>query len=160
MGIEIERKFLVEGDGWRSAAQGTRYRQGFLNTSKSRTVRIRTDGDRGFITVKGPPVGIVRREYEYEIPARDADAILEALCERPIIVKIRYRIALGQHTWEVDEFLGENEGLIVAEVELSQEDEPFERPAWLGLEVTYDPRYYNANLVKTPYTKWGMLTGG
>lgn len=154
MGVEIERKFLVVGDDWRSVDRGTRYKQGFLNTSRARTVRIRTDGDRGFITVKGPPAGIVRREYEYEIPARDADAVLTELCEKPIIEKIRYRIALGTHTWEIDEFLGANEGLIIAEVELSREDESFERPAWLGREVTDDPRYYNANLVKNPYKKW------
>ena len=154
MGKEIERKFLLAGDDWRSLAQGMTYRQGYLNTAKERTVRIRTDGTRGFITIKGPPAGTVRREYEYEIPAHDADTILEELCEKPIIEKIRYRIGLGKHIWEVDEFLGENEGLIIAEVELSREDEPFERPPWLGRDVTDDPRYYNANLVKNPYKKW------
>lgn len=154
MGVEIERKFLVVGDDWRSVDRGTRYKQGFLNKSMARTVRIRTDGDRGFITIKGPPAGLVRLEYEYEIPAKDADAVLTELCEQPIIEKIRYRIKSGQHTWEVDEFLGENKGLIVAEVELSREEEPFERPVWLGREVTGDPRYYNSSLVSNPYKKW------
>jgi len=154
MGREIERKFLVGGDDWRSLTQGTTYRQGYLNTAKERTVRIRSAGSRGFITVKGPATGAARAEYEYEIPAEDADAILDELCEKPIIEKIRYRIGLGKHTWEVDEFLGENAGLIIAEVELSHEDEPFERPPWLGREVTGDPGYFNSNLVRNPYKKW------
>jgi len=154
MGIEIERKFLVQGEDWRAGAVGTGYRQGFLNRAQERTVRIRTDGTRGFITVKGPSVGPVRREFEYEIPVEDADAILEELCEKPIIEKIRYRIPRGNHTWEIDEFLGENEGLIVAEIELSQADESFTRPPWLGREVTGDPRYFNANLVSHPYRQW------
>jgi len=154
MGIEIERKFLVQGEDWRAGAVGTGYRQGFLNRAQERTVRIRTDGTRGFITVKGPSVGPVRREFEYEIPVEDADAILEELCEKPIIEKIRYRIPRGNHTWEIDEFLGENEGLIVAEIELSQAHESFQRPSWLRREVTGDPRYFNANLVSHPYRQW------
>jgi len=154
MGIEIERKFLVDGNDWRADAVGRRYRQGFLNTAKERTVRVRTDGTKGFLTVKGPSVGSVRTEFEYEIPVEDADAILEDLCEQPVIEKIRYRIPWGSHTWEVDEFLGENEGLVIAEIELSQANEPFEKPPWLGRDVTGDPRYYNANLVSHPYRQW------
>jgi len=154
MGIEIERKFLVDGNDWRACAVGRRYRQGFLNTAKERTVRVRTDGTKGFITVKGPSVGSVRTEFEYEIPVEDADAILEDLCEQPVIEKIRYRIPWGSHTWEVDEFLGENEGLVIAEIELSQANEPFEKPPWLGRDVTGDPRYYNACLVTHPYRQW------
>lgn len=154
MGTEIERKFLVEGNDWRASARGIRYRQGFLNTAKERTVRVRTDGTKGFITVKGPSAGAVRTEFEYEIPVEDADAMLEELCEQPIIEKIRYRIARGNHTWEVDEFLGDNEGLIVAEIELAYAHEPFEQPSWLGREVTEDPRYYNSNLVRHPYRQW------
>ena len=154
MGIEIERKFLVDGNDWRADAVGRRYRQGFLNTAKERTVRVRTDGTKGFLTVKGPSVGSVRTEFEYEIPVEDADAILEDLCEQPVIEKIRYRIPWGSHTWEVDEFLGENEGLVIAEIELSQANEPFEKPPWLGRDVTGDPRYYNACLVTHPYRQW------
>jgi len=154
MGLEIEKKFLVKGEDWRACAVGIRYRQGFLNRAKEHTVRVRTDGTKGFITVKGPSVGAVRTEFEYEIPVEDADAILEELCEQPFIEKIRYRIPWGNHTWEVDEFLGENTGLIVAEIELSQADESFKRPPWLGRDVTGDPRYYNANLVSHPYRQW------
>jgi CYTH domain-containing protein len=154
MKTEIERKFLVEGNGWRPLAVEILYRQGYLNGDKQRTVRIRTDGDRAFITIKGPVTGITRAEYEYEIPVADANIILEKLCEKPLIEKIRHRITVGQHTWEIDEFLGENAGLIIAEVELLREDETFERPPWLGREVTGDPKYYNANLVRNPYKNW------
>lgn len=152
--MEIERKFLVEGSDWRSSAQGETYRQGYLNAAKERTVRIRSTGSRGFITIKGPAIGATRVEYEYEIPEEDADAILEELCEKPVIEKIRYRITLEKHTWEIDEFLGENAGLIIAEVELLEEDESFERPQWLGREVTEDPRYFSSSLVKNPYKSW------
>ena len=154
MAKEIERKFLVSGEDWRALARGTRYRQGYLSTVKERTVRVRTIDDRAFLTVKGVSVGATRSEYEYEIPAADADEMLNALCEKPIIEKNRYKIPLGGITWEVDEFLGVNEGLIVAEVELQSEDQSFPKPTWIGEDVTDDPRYFNANLIARPFSTW------
>ena len=152
MGTEIERKFLVRGEAWRTGS-GTPFRQGYLSTTKERTVRVRLEGARATLTIKGVTVGARRSEFEYEIPAEDAAALL-ALCEPPIIEKVRHRIPIGRHVFEVDEFQGDNAGLIVAEVELADEAEAFERPAWLGDEVTGDPRYYNANLVAHPYATW------
>ena len=154
MAEEIERKFLVAGEDWRALARGTRYRQGYLSTVKERTVRVRTIDDMGFLTVKGISVGATRSEYEYRIPAADADEMLDDLCEKPIIEKNRYKIPLGGVTWEVDEFLGVNDGLIVAEVELQSEDQSFPKPDWIGEEVTDDPRYFNANLVARPFSTW------
>lgn len=154
MAKEIERKFLVKGDAWRRLAEGTLYRQGYLNSVKERTVRIRTVGDRAFLTVKGITVGSTRVEYEYEIPVADCNAMLDGLAEQPIIEKKRYRIPFGGLVWEIDEFFGENLGLIVAEVELKSEDEVFARPDWLGDEVGHDPRYFNSNLIAHPFTKW------
>ena len=154
MGTEIERKYLVTGDAWRALAPGTHYRQGYLNSDKERTVRIRSTGDKAYITIKGLTVGASRPEYEYEIPVADADAMLDGLAERPLIEKRRYKIPHGGVTIEVDEFLGENAGLVVAEVELQSEDQRFDKPAWFGEEVTGDPRYYNANLVRHPYSTW------
>ncbi len=154
MAKEIERKFLVTGEEWRAMAQGTRYRQGYLSTVKERTVRVRTIDDKGFLTVKGVSVGATRSEYEYEIPAADADEMLDDLCEKPIIEKNRYKIPIGDVTWEVDEFLGVNDGLIVAEVELRSEDQSFPKPDWIGDEVTGDPRYFNANLIARPFSTW------
>jgi CYTH domain-containing protein len=158
MGVEIERKFLVVGDDWRSLAEGIEYRQGYLSTVKERTVRVRTVGDRGFLTIKGITTGATRAEFEYEIPKLDADQMIDELCERPIIHKTRYRIPYQGHVWEVDEFHGDNEGLILAEIELDDEDETFELPPWIGEEVTGDPRYFNANLVAHPYSMWGHGT--
>ena len=154
MAKEIERKFLVVGDVWRTLAKGTRYRQGYLSTVKERTVRVRTIDGKGFLTVKGPTIGATRSEYEYEIPAADANEMLDALCEKPIIEKNRYKIPVGDLTWEVDEFFGVNEGLIVAEIELMSEDQSFDKPAWVGAEVTDDPRYFNANLIARPFSAW------
>lgn len=154
MGTEIERKFLVRTDVWRLLAEGSRCRQGYLNLDKNRTVRVRTIDETGFITVKGSSKGAVRDEFEYEIPLADADAMLNKLCHIPIVEKMRYRIAYGGLTWEVDEFTGVNEGLIVAEVELEKEDQPFEKPTWVGSEVTGISKYYNANLVKQPFCQW------
>ena len=151
---EIERKFLVKGDAWRPLAKGTTYRQGYLNSAKERTVRVRTAEDKAFLTIKGLTVGATRAEYEYEIPFDEGKAMLDALAEKPLIEKKRYKIPAGGLTWEIDEFLGDNAGLIVAEVELKSEDQAFERPAWLSDEVTGDPRYYNANLIKKPFTRW------
>lgn len=154
MGEEIERKFLVLGDGWRERASGVRYRQGFLSTEPARTVRVRVAGSRGTITVKGKNVGARRAEFEYEIPVADAERMLDTLCERPLIEKVRYTVRKGSHNWEIDIFEGDNAGLIVAEVELGSEHETFEEPEWLGPEVTDDPRYFNSNLVANPYRTW------
>ena len=154
MGKEIERKFLVKGDSWRSQAHGKRYRQGYLSTVKERTVRVRVAGDQGYITIKGITVGAARAEYEYEIPLADANQMLDTLCERPIVEKTRYRIPQDDIVWEIDEFEGVNHGLIVAEVELKSEDQKFDKPGWLGDEVSNDPRYFNANLVAKPFTTW------
>ena len=154
MGKEIERKFLVKGDSWRSQAHGKRYRQGYLSTVKERTVRVRVAGDQGYITIKGITVGAARAEYEYEIPLADANQMLDTLCERPIVEKTRYRLPQDNIVWEIDEFEGDNRGLIVAEVELKDEQQSYPKPDWLGQEVTGDPRYFNANLVAKPFTTW------
>jgi CYTH domain-containing protein len=154
MGLEIERKFLVRGDAWRAGAAGVTYRQGYLSTVKERTVRLRTVGERGFLTIKGITVGATRSEYEYDIPVEDARQMLDDLCEQPLIEKRRYLVAAAGHDWEIDEFGGENAGLIVAEVELASEDEDVVLPSWAGEEVTGDPRYYNANLIAHPFSRW------
>lgn len=154
MGQEIERKFLLKNDGWRALASGTLYRQGYLNSTKERTVRIRTIGEHAFLTIKGITTGATRAEYEYPIPLEDCNAMLDTLAEKPVIEKKRYKIRQGDLTWEIDEFFGDNAGLIVAEVELQSEGQAFGKPEWLGAEVTADPRYFNSNLVKHPYTKW------
>ncbi len=154
MGKEIERKFLVIGEDWRKLAKGTKYRQGYLNSMKERTVRVRTIDSDGFLTIKGPTVGATRSEYEYKIPGAEADEMLTNLCEKPLIEKFRYKIKQGDLTWEIDEFLGDNKGLIVAEIELQDENQAFDKPAWIGKEVTGDPRYFNSNLVKNPFSKW------
>lgn len=154
MATEIERKFLVKNDAWRGLGPGIVYRQGFLSTVKERVVRVRVAGPLGTLTIKGSTDNIARTEYEYEIPLADAEALLDQLCEKPIIEKKRYCIKFGQHLWEVDEFGGENQGLIVAEVELSSIDQPFDLPDWVGKEVSDDARYFNANLVKHPFRLW------
>jgi len=154
MGTEIERKFLVKGDSWRQGATGTVYRQGYLSTVKERTVRERTVGDVGWLTIKGLTRGATRTEFEYAVPLADATQMLNELCEQPLIEKTRYRIPHAGLVWEVDEFAGVNEGLIVAEVELSSEDQQVELPAWVDAEVSGDPRYFNANLVAHPYSRW------
>lgn len=153
MGIEIERKFLVKQE-LLPESEGTFYRQGYLNSDKDRTVRIRTINDKAFLTIKGITVGCCRQEFEYEIPFRDADEILTSLCEKPIIEKKRFKIDVEGWCFEVDQFLGENEGLIIAEIELPSEDSHFPKPEWLGNEVTEDPRYYNSNLSRKPYKNW------
>jgi adenylate cyclase len=154
MGIEIERKFLLTGDSWRAAAQGRSFRQGYLARQYGRTVRIRTCNNTGFLTIKGPSIGFARQEFEYQIPIEDANILLEAFCEQPILEKMRYYLKYDGFTWEIDEFLGENQGLIIAEIELDSEDQPFSKPDWLGLEVTGDSRYYNSSLVRHPFKNW------
>jgi adenylate cyclase len=154
MGIEIERKFLPGHDGWRGLGTPTLMRQGYLCADPVRTVRVRIEGERAVITIKSKNVGASRGEWEYEIPVPDAAELLERLCEQPLVEKIRHRIPYAGHVWEVDEFLGENAGLVVAEIELSSEDEAFEKPAWIGQEVTGEKRYYNSSLIRLPYAKW------
>ena len=157
MGTEIERKFLVKEGAWREAS-ATRYRQGYLSTVKERTVRVRTISDKGYLTIKGITVGASRAEFEYEIPVADAEEMLDTLCEKPLIEKNRYKVVDGALTWEVDEFFGENAGLIIAEIELQSENQSFDKPEWVTEEVTADPRYYNANLINNPYTRWKQPT--
>jgi CYTH domain-containing protein len=154
LGTEIERKFLVAGDAWRGLGTGTVFRQGYLSTEKERTVRVRVEGDRARLTIKGITVGATRAEFEYEIPVADAEEMLDDLCHQPIIEKTRRRIDAAGVVWEVDEFFGVNEGLVVAEVELESEDQEFDLPSWLGKEVTGDARYFNANLIARPFSTW------
>ena len=154
MALEIEKKFLVTGDFKAESYKAVRITQGYLSSAAERTVRIRVKGDRGFITIKGVTnaSGAARFEWEKEIPVEDAKALLE-LAEPGVIDKTRYLVKNtdGRHVWEVDEFHGNNEGLIVAEIELADENEPFDKPAWLGEEVTGDPRYYKSMLAKKPF---------
>jgi adenylate cyclase len=152
MAVEIERKFLVTGDAWRQAT-GVRFSQGYLNRDKARTVRVRLAADKAFLTIKGVTHGASRAEFEYQIPLADGAQLL-ALCEGPLIEKVRRVVPHDGHTWEVDEFLGENSGLVVAEIELRSEDQAFSRPPWLGEEVTHDARYFNSSLATHPFSRW------
>jgi CYTH domain-containing protein len=154
MPTEIERKFLVKGEDWRSLATGTIYRQGYIPTKQGTTVRVRLVGNQGYLTLKGATQGISRAEYEYPIPAEDAQEMLNNLCEPPLIEKTRSKIEISGLIWEVDEFAGENQGLVVAEVELTDANQIFELPDWIGKEVSDDFRYYNVNLAQHPYSKW------
>lgn len=154
MGIEIERKFLVADEGWRQAAtRQTRFSQGYLSRDPARTVRVRIAGDAAFLTIKGATTGATRAEFEYAVPLADAQQLL-AMCDGPVVEKVRHLCGHAGMTWEVDEFLGANTGLVVAEIELQTEDQAFERPAWLGEEVTGDARYVNANLAVRPFSSW------
>jgi CYTH domain-containing protein len=152
MPTEIERKFLVQGTPWRPGT-GVRFSQGYLNRDKERTVRVRIAGERGFLTIKGVTRGAARAEFEYGIPLADAEELLK-LSDGPIIQKNRYVVVHDGFTWEVDEFLGDNAGLVIAELELTSEDQPFSRPPWLGAEVTHDSQYYNSSLASAPYVNW------
>ena len=155
MGVEIERKFLVVDDSWREAAPaGVRYRQGYLSTDPGSAVRVRVSGDRAWLSIKSATVGVTRREYEYEIPATDAHAILEELCVKPLIEKTRFVVEHDGRVWEIDVFGGDNAGLVVAEVELESEDAEVALPAWAGEDVSDDARYYNQRLVEHPYSRW------
>ncbi|MEX0316020.1 MAG: CYTH domain-containing protein [Allomuricauda sp.] len=154
--LEIERKFLVKSEGYKQdAGSQIRIVQGFLNTHPERTVRVRIKGDKAFLTIKGMSnaSGTTRFEWETEIESAEAINLID-LCEAVILEKIRYQVPMGNHIFEVDEFLGENKGLIVAEIELNHEDEVFEKPEWLGKEVTGEIRYYNSQLSKNPFTAW------
>ncbi|MEH2164860.1 MAG: CYTH domain-containing protein [Nostoc sp.] len=154
MAKEIERKYLVIGDSWRALAEGTVYRQGYIATQDKATVRIRVVGEKSYLTIKGPNIKYSRLEFEYPIPVEDAQEILETLCERPFIEKIRYKIESGDLIWEIDEFDGVNKGLILAEVELNDENQHIQLPSWIGQEVSDDSRYFNNNLVKHPFSQW------
>ncbi len=155
MQVEIERKFLVCGDGWQGKSSGVPFRQGYLQKSPC-TVRVRTEGTRGVLTIKSPEQGISRLEYEYEIPLADANAILDTLlAKHTLIYKTRYRVFHAGKTWIVDVFSRENAGLILAEIELQSETERFDLPPWIGKEVTHDPRYKNSNLAEHPFSSWG-----
>lgn len=154
MGTEIERKFLVVGDEWRSLGTGLAYWQGYLVSAPGRVVRVRIAGDQGFLTIKGASTGISRPEFEYAIPVEEARELLETLCDRPFIQKTRYKIPWGELFWEVDEFAGDNAGLIIAEIELPSVEYEIHLPAWIGADVSHDSRYYNASLVKLPFSQW------
>ncbi len=154
MAVEIERKFLVTGDDWRQDACGVRFRQGYLSTDPERTLRVRLEGEQGRLTIKGQTVGISRSEYEYEIPADEAAELLDNLCLQPLVEKTRYRVEYAGRIWEIDEFYGPNAGLILAEIELETADAEFDIPEWVGQEVSDDPRYYNANLARQPFSTW------
>jgi len=151
---EIERKFLVTGDAWRGTSPGTRTRQGYLSSEPERTVRVRSAGGKGTLTIKGRSQGATRDEFEYEIPEADAAQLLDQLCEKPLVEKTRYLVPYGGLTWEVDVFEGDNAGLVVAEVELDDERQPIAIPPWVEREVTDDARYFNANLARHPYRSW------
>ena len=154
MGVEIERKFLLAGDGWRALGKPVLFRQGYLSLDPDRTVRVRVEGDQGRLTIKGRSSGATRGEWEYPIPLADANDLLARLCQQPLIEKYRRRIDFAGNTWEVDEFLGANQGLVVAEIELDSEGQAFDKPDWIGAEVTDDKRYYNSSLIKLPFSAW------
>jgi adenylate cyclase len=154
MGTEIERKFLVTGEEWRSADKRIHTCQGYLCTGNDCTVRVRVQEEKAYLTIKGRTEGVSRSEYEYGIPVKDANEMLEHLCQQPYIEKVRYEVMHAGRKWEVDEFLKENQGLIVAEIELESEDQQIEFPSWVGQEVSDDPRYRNSNLIRHPYSQW------
>lgn len=155
MATEIERKFLLKNSSWKELAdEGTQYSQGYIVGSRHASVRVRIQGKRAYLNIKSATIDIVRQEFEYEIPFDEATEILETLCEKPLIDKVRYLIKHENHVWEIDVFSGDNDGLIVAEIELKNKDEKFIKPDWLGEEVSDDERYYNVCLVKHPFKDW------
>jgi adenylate cyclase len=156
MGVEIERKFLVDHEKWRKLKKpaGTHYHQGYLLDTLNCTIRVRLAGSKGFFTIKGSNSGITRKEFEYKIPASDASELIKSFAGSSV-EKIRYKIKFAGKLWEIDEFLGDNEGLVMAEIELKGESEEFEKPGWVTVEVSDDDRYYNSNLAKNPFKNWG-----
>lgn len=155
MGIEIERKFTLKNDLWRKdVSSSQRYIQGYLAGNDRTSVRVRIAGEKANINIKSATLGIYRQEYEYAIPVDDAQKMLDDLCEKPVIDKIRHLVTFENKTWEIDEFSGDNQGLIVAEIELNAEDEKFELPDWADEDVSHDKRYYNVCLVTHPYKDW------
>jgi adenylate cyclase len=155
MATEIEHKFLIRDDRWRQQIErSARMRQGYLMSDARCSVRVRVADGQGFLNIKSGTLGIQRSEYEYPIPLADAEELLDTLCEKPLVEKTRHFVRFAGHLWEIDEFVGENAGLIVAEIELRTPDEPFERPAWIGEDVSHDIRYYNSQLARHPYNSW------
>lgn len=155
MATEIEHKFLIRDERWRSQVdRSVRMRQGYLTSDARCSVRVRVADNQGFLNIKSGTLGIQRSEYEYPIPLAEAEEILDTLCEKPLLEKIRHYVRFGGHLWEIDEFAGDNTGLIVAEVELSHPQETFARPDWLGEDVSHDIRYYNSQLARHPYKTW------
>jgi adenylate cyclase len=155
MADEIERKFLLQNDSWRQQVFRTKsIRQGYLVSDEIRSVRVRIADDEAYLNIKSATLGISRSEYEYTIPLADAQELLDNLCRRPLLEKTRHFLHYGDHLWEIDVFQGDNAGLVVAEVELTDAEENFERPVWLGEDVSYDKRYYNACLIDNPYKNW------
>jgi adenylate cyclase len=155
MAQEIERKFLVANDGWRGQVRASeRYRQGYLANGDRCSIRVRLAGERAWLNLKSATLDIVRTEYEYAIPAVEAEEMLDRLCSGLLIEKTRHFVDYGGHTWEIDVFEGVNRGLVIAEIELQQRDAGFPLPPWAGAEVSDDPRYYNVYLAQTPYSQW------
>ena len=155
MGFEIERKFLVINDRWKeNVISRSRLQQGYLANQANASVRVRIADDNAWLNIKSTTIGISRLEFEYAIPRQDAEEMLAQSAQKPFIDKTRYRVRCGDHIWDLDQFDGENLGLVVAEVELESEDQPFEMPVWAGEEVSQDTRYYNVNLIKHPYNRW------
>lgn len=154
MAVEIERKFIVRGDEWREMGNSEYYIQGYIPRQNDVTVRVRIAGEKAFMTFKGKAVGFSRSEFEYPIPLEDAQFMLDNYCDKPMVEKYRTKIKAGQLTWEVDEFLGDNYGLVMAEIELPSEDTDFDIPDWVGQEVTGDSKYNNSYLVAHPYNTW------
>ena len=155
MAIEIEHKFLLANDAWREqVSHSVIYKQGYLSSQPTSSIRVRISDNQAWLNIKSATIGTQRHEYEYEIPLTDAQEILDNLCLKPVIEKTRHFVTHGNHQWEIDEFDGENAGLIVAEIELEAADETFEKPDWIGEDVTQDMRYYNNNLAKYPYNQW------
>jgi len=157
MAREIERKYLVQKDAWKPSTSGVLYRQGYLSSVKERVVRVRVAGDNAYLTVKGLSTGVTRLEFEYPIPVDDAAIMLDCLCERPLIEKTRYREEYEGHRWEIDEFHGDNSGLVIAEIELASDTERYAVPSWALAEVSDDPRYFNSNLAVNPYKNWKTI---
>ena len=155
MAVEIEHKFLLASNQWRELAFGSViYKQGYLSSHPTSSIRVRISDKKAWFNIKSATIGTQRQEFEYEIPLSDAQEILDTLCAKPIIEKTRHFVTMGTHIWEIDEFYGDNAGLVVAEIELSAEGEVFAKPDWLGVEVTQDLRYYNNNLARNPYKNW------
>ncbi len=155
MPLEIEHKFLLQNDDWKAlASHSSNYKQGYLISDKKRSVRIRISNDKAWLNIKSATIGASRQEYEYEIPINEGLEIINTLCEKPLIEKTRHFVPILQHTWEIDVFSGENDGLIIAEIELSEINESFHIPDWIGTDVTLDLRYYNNSLCKNPYKLW------
>ena len=155
MAIEIEHKFLLANDDWRKQIiRSVNYRQGYLSSVATSSIRIRTSNEKAWLNIKSATIGTQRQEYEYVIPLADADEIINTLCRKPLIEKTRHFVIDNGNTWEIDEFAGDNQGLIVAEIELAKIGQHFSKPPWLGAEVTHDLRYYNNNLASHPYSEW------